>query len=184
MPLLRSAVAVSFAAVLCALAVQASADPPSWSGAWQVHERYHRPDGDGGGAPVPFAASPAAMTGAEDEAPVARGLPYGFNRGTCDRALLDNAGAVPPPVPGPFGKAMTAADRECLWGVLESLPDNRAVTWAAENGTLFRVRTERTYIKGATPCRDWRGGAVHPGSVTQTFGTYCRRSDGQWVSAQ
>lgn len=183
MPQPRRFAVLCLAVTLLAPALPAAADPPSWSGAWQVHERYHRPDG-GEGEPVPFASSPAAMAGDMEEAPVARGLPYGFNRGTCDRALLDAAGPVELPVAGALGKAMAPADRECLWGVLESLPDNRSIAWLGEHGALFRVSTERTYMKGATPCRDWRALAVRPGGNTQTFGTYCRRSDGQWVSAR
>lgn len=174
---------LSVVLALAAPALPAAADPPGWSGAWQVHERYHRPDG-GDGAPVPFVSSPATLAGDEDEAPVARGLPYGFNRGTCDRALLGEAGPMELPVGGALGRTMAVADRECLWGALESLPDNRSIVWVGENGVLFRINTERTYMKGATPCRDWRASIVRPTAKTQTFGTYCRRSDGQWVSAR
>lgn len=179
----RRLAVICLALALTTQSLPAAADPPSWSGAWQVHERYHRPDG-GDGTPVPFAASPVTMTGDESGVPVARGLPYGFNRGTCDRALLDGAGPMELPVAGTLGRVMSPADRECLWGVLESLPDNRSIAWEGENGALFRVSTERTYMKGATPCRDWRGSAVRPSGNAQTFGTYCRRSDGQWVSAR
>lgn len=170
-------------ALVLMLPLPAAADPPAWSGAWQVHERYHRPDLDDSGAPVPFVAE-AGPAGAEGEVPVARGLPYGFNRGTCDHSLLQAAATRELAVGGVFGQAMTAPDRECLWGAVESLPDNRAIAWVGENGTLFRVSTERTYMKQGTACRDWRGSAAQPGASTQTFGTFCRRSDGQWVSAR
>lgn len=176
-PLAVIAVALS----LLPLARPAAADPPGWSGAWQVHERYHRPDDDL--APVRFVSAPAGE-GGEEALLVARGLPYGFNRGTCDPGLFDAVAARALPVSGALGRAMETRDRECLWGVLESLPDNRAIAWMGENGVLFRVSTARTYMKGGTACRDWRGSAVQPGGQTQTFGTYCRRSDGQWVSAQ
>lgn len=173
------------AVIVAALSVggTALADPPAWSGAWQVHERYHRPD-DSDASPVPFVISPATLAGDAEDVPVARGLPYGFNRGTCDRALMEAAAPMSLPVSGPLARVMAPADRECLWGVLESLPDNRSVAWVGENGALFRVSAERTYMKGAVACRDWRGSAVLPGASTQTFGTYCRRSDGQWVSAR
>lgn len=180
MPVPRRPLAViALALSLSPLAMPAAADPPAWSGAWQVHERYHRPDEDS--APVAFVSTPAGGGGEEA---VARGLPYGFNRGTCDPGLFDAVAARELPVPGAFGRAMESRDRECLWGVLESLPDNRAIAWVGESGALFRVSTERTYMRGGTACRDWRGSAAQPGGQTQTFGTYCRRSDGQWVSAQ
>lgn len=183
MPLLsRSLAAIALVLSLSPLAQPAAAaDPPPWSGAWQVHERYHRPDDDL--APVRFVATPTAI-GGDEAVPVARGLPYGFNRGTCDSGLVDAVAARELPVPGVFGRAMEARDRECLWGVLESLPDNRAIAWVGENGTLFRVSTARTYMRGGTACREWRGSAAQPGGQAQTFGTYCRRSDGQWVSAK
>lgn len=170
-------------ALILMLPVPAAADPPAWSGAWQVHERYHRPDLDDSGAPVPFVAAPGSA-GEDDEAPVARGLPYGFNRGTCDYGLMQAAATRELAAAGPFGKAMAASDRACLWGAVESLPDNRTIAWVGEGGTLFWVSTERTYMKGSSACRDWRGRAVLPGAATQTFGTFCRRSDGQWVSAR
>ncbi|HLO77617.1 MAG TPA: hypothetical protein VK196_14260 [Magnetospirillum sp.] len=170
-------------ALLCLVpqAPAVAADPPPWSGAWQVHERYHRPDD--GAAPVMYL--PTQTESEADEAvPVARGLPYGFNRGTCDRSLLDAGLAVQVPASSPFGQAMAQADRECLRGALESLPDNRSISWQGENGALFRVSTERTYMRGGVHCRDWNAGAELNGRFTQTFGTFCRRSDGQWVSAK
>lgn len=161
----------------------AAADPPAWSGAWQMHERYHRPDDSGEVNPVIYLPGTATI-GEDETVPLARGLPFGFNRGTCDRALLEAAAAPALPVAGPLGRLMEDGDRECLWGALESLPDNRSIAWAGDDGTLFRVSTQRTYMKGGAPCRDWRANAVRPGRSARTFGTYCRRSDGQWVSVK
>lgn len=171
--------ALSLVLALLSPAAPAAADPPSWSGAWQVHERYHRP---GDERPVQYVPSPIVM--GEDEVPVARGLPYGFNRGTCDRALLDGGAARVMPVAGEVGRAMDEFDRECLWGALDNLPDNRFIAWAGESGTLFRVSAERTYMRGGAFCRDWRASAALPGRFAQTSGTFCRRSDGLWVSAR
>lgn len=174
----RLAVAACLALLLPA-AQPAAADPPSWSGVLPLHERYHRPD-DGESGPVLFAGEGAGEAG---EAAVARGLPWGFNRGTCDRALLEAATGASLPVRGALGRLMDQGDRECLWGALESLPDNRSIAWLGDSGALFRVSTERTYMRAGAPCRDWRAKAVHPAGQSQTSGTFCRRSDGQWVAA-
>lgn len=176
----RHLAVVSLACVALSPALPAAADPPPWGGAWQVHERYHRPDDDGGR--VVYLNDGVSVD--TDRVPVARGLPYGFNRGTCDRALLDGSSARTMPVAGAVGRAMDADDRECLWVALENLPDNRFIAWAGESGTLFRVSTERTYIKAGASCRDWRASAASPGRSAQTSGTFCRRSDGQWVAAR
>ncbi|MCR6631243.1 MAG: hypothetical protein NVV74_15005 [Magnetospirillum sp.] len=164
-----------------------AADPPSWSGAWPVRERFHRSDGDGGDVvyalpPPPVGAAVAAAEGAA-AIPVARGLPFGFNRGTCDRALLEGASARAVALPGAVGRAMDATDRECVWGALEALPDSRSIAWVGEAGELFRIAAERTYMVGEVHCRDWRASLSLAGRLDHTSGTMCRRSDGQWVSA-
>ena len=160
---------------LVLLAAPAAADPPSWSGVWHLRERYHRPDG---------AERPVQFTTAIDMQAVARGLPYGFNRGTCDRTLIEAAAGRAVQVGEPLGRAMDTSDRECLWGALENLPDNRSIAWIGENGPLFRISTARTHIRDGAACRDWRAEMVLPAGSSQTFGTYCRRSDGQWVTAK
>jgi surface antigen len=177
--------AVALSVVLVAPVLPAAADPPAWSGAWPVRERFHRPGDGGDDVRVLYAPQGGAGTAFEDAAtvPVARGLPYGFNRGTCDRGLLGGSPTQAPAVAGSVGRAMDEADRECLGAALEALPDDRSITWMAASGELFRVGVERTYIKGGVPCRDWRASTLLAGHQAHTFGTMCRRSDGQWVSA-
>lgn len=169
----------AFALAIVLSPLPAAADPPSWSGAWQLHERYHRPDDSDDGGPVPL-----ATLGAAPDIAVARGLPYGFNRGTCDHGLLEAATGAALPVGGAVGRLMGHGDRECLWGALESLPDDRAIAWMGENGTLFRVSVQRTYMSGGARCRDWAAKAAVPAGNTQSSGTFCRRSDGQWAAAR
>jgi surface antigen len=160
-------------------AMPAAADPPPWSGAWPVRERFHRP-GDDGDYRVLYTAQ-----GIEDAAavPVARGLPYGFNRGTCDQGLLGDGTRHAPQIGGSVGRAMEESDRECLGAALEALPDERSIAWMTASGELFRVSVERTYMMGGVSCRDWRASALLAGRPAHTYGTMCRRSDGQWVSA-
>ena len=179
---LRRRLALAFLSLAVQTAAPAWADPPAWSGAWQVHERYHRSSADGADAPIAYVPDPTQLS--DDFVPLARGLPYGFNRGTCDRALLDGP-AEPGVLPdGAVGRAMDRGDRECLWGALENLPDDRPIAWEGENGTLFRIIAERTYMIAGAPCRDWRASAAQSGRSQRFSGTFCRRSDGQWVAAR
>jgi len=107
-------------------------------------------------------------------------LPYGFNRGTCDRALLAVAAGQELAVPGAVGQAMDAADRECVRSALDALPDLRPIAWIGDSGELFRMVAERTYIESGIVCRSWRASASLAGRKQQTFGTFCRKPDGQW----
>lgn len=82
-------------------AAPAYADPPPWAGVWKAkgkHHHHHRPhyddDDDYRVVYVPrtrvverhvyHQVAPLRAV------PVARGLPYGFNRGTCDRGLISS----------------------------------------------------------------------------------------------
>lgn len=89
--LLATAVSFGIAASWPALA-----DPPEWAGVWRVKHKHHGhyfDDDDVRVIYVPqttvierrYVPAPPARA---YRAPVARGLPYGFNRGTCDRSLV------------------------------------------------------------------------------------------------
>lgn len=174
--------------VAAALPLPAAADPPEWSGLWQVRERYHRPSDDEQGYRVVYAPQPRVADTPDGEPdgeriPVARGLPFGFNRGTCDRALLAAQVSGGVAVPGEIGRDMDQSDRDCLRAALEALPDDRPIAWLGESGALFWMVAERTYIESEIACRQWRATTRLAGRIQQTFGTFCRRSDGQWVWA-
>jgi surface antigen len=88
--------------VLC-LATPALADPPEWARVWLVrdghhwkHDRHH--DDEDRVIVVPQYRSHTTIVqqriyqaAPQGQPVVGRGLPYGFNRGTCDRGLMSNA---------------------------------------------------------------------------------------------
>jgi hypothetical protein len=157
----------------------AFADPPSW-GMWQVlRERYHRPsetDDDYRVVYVPHARVAHADFDEGGVVPVARGLPWGLNRGTCDRDRIT-------PQQGesaPAGLVVEGSDRDCVIAALEMLPDQRQIAWAGDAGEIFRVTTEQSYQASGLLCRDYSAQIQVGGRKQQTFGTACRRPDGQW----
>lgn len=170
----RHALAFCLAFGSAVSAAPAFADPPSWSGVWQVRERYHRPnDVEDVDYRVVYVTQPRVAS-AETMVPVARGLPYGFNRGTCDRSLV-----APASVDGSLD-GMEGADRDCVIGALDHLPDNRQIAWAGEDGEIFRVMPERSYPAAGLLCRDYTASTILSDRKQQTFGTACRLPDGQW----
>ncbi|MGE5503504.1 MAG: glycine zipper 2TM domain-containing protein [Actinomycetota bacterium] len=73
----------------------ALADPPEWAGRWRApgHHHHHHHDDDDDDYRVVYVPQYGTRTTIVQQqvtqvAPVARGLPYGFNRGTCDRGLV------------------------------------------------------------------------------------------------
>jgi surface antigen len=88
---------------LC-LAAPAEADPPEWARVWLVrdghhkhHHHHYRDDDDDRVIVVPEYRSHTTIVQQQvyqmppqQPVAVARGLPYGFNRGTCDRGLIGN----------------------------------------------------------------------------------------------
>lgn len=87
------------------LAAPAYADPPPWAGVWQVngkhhgHGHHHRYDDDDDDYRVVYVPRPRVVEthvyhqvapAPAYAVPVARGMPYGLNRGTCDRGLLSS----------------------------------------------------------------------------------------------
>lgn len=181
----RHILTFSAAATLTFGAAVAYADPPPWAGVWQVKERFHRHDDDDEDYRVVYAAQPRVAEAeslaeiAPTHIPVARGLPFGFNRGTCDRGLVAAGGGVIP-VGGPVGRSMGEIDRNCLTGALDYLPDNRQIAWPGEAGEIFRISAERTYPIEGHLCREFTATVTIAGQKQRTIGTACRRSDGRW----
>ena len=164
-------------------ALPAQAEPQPWGVAQVLKERYHRPnesDDDYRVVYMPHPRMAAAETMAEGpQVLVARGLPWGFNRGTCDRERIPVQGAVWA-VGMSDGMAVEGSDRDCVIGALEMLPDERQIAWTGEAGELFRVSTERTFRSRDLLCRDYTAQIQIGGRKQQTIGTACRRPDGQW----
>lgn len=170
----RRALALCLAFGFAASAAPAFADPPSWAGMWQVRERYHRPnDVEDADYRVVYVTQ-SRMASTQTVIPVARGLPYGFNRGTCDRSLMD------PASPAGSLHGMEGADRDCVINALDHLPDNRQIAWTGEDGEIFRVTAERSYPAAGLLCRDYTTSTILSDRKVQTFGTACRQPDGQW----
>lgn len=170
----RRALALCLAFGVAASAAPAFADPPSWAGMWQVRERYHRPnDVDDEDYRVVYVTQPRVAS-AQIDVPVARGLPYGFNRGTCDRNLMA------PATEAESLDGWEGSDRDCVIGALDHLPDNRQIAWAGEDGEIFRITAERSYPAAGLLCRDYTASTILSDRKTQTFGTACRLPDGQW----
>lgn len=180
---LKHALAFCLACGFTADAVPAFADPPTWAGVWQVRERYHRPnDVDAEDYRVVYITQPRVAdahltdpdTPLASVIPVARGLPFGFNRGTCDRALV-----APTAIAGTMA-GMAGTDRDCVIGALDHLPDNRQIAWAGVDGEIFRVMPERSYPVAGHLCRDFTASIAIGGQKQQTIGTACRQPDGTW----
>lgn len=182
-PALFGRLALALCLAVCAL--PAWADPPAWSGMWQVRERYHRPnDGDEDDYRVVYVTQPrmAAAQAANDANDanavaipvVARGLPFGLNRGTCDRALV-----APGILAGKLA-GMAGADRDCVVAVLDHLPDSRQIAWAGDAGEIFRVTAERSYVRAEQQCRDYSFSTLVGGQKRLISATACRKAAGQW----
>lgn len=160
----------------------ASADPPPWAGVWKHAPKprhYHGMD-DYRVVYVPVPAVREARLYPQRAAPVAQGLPYGFNRGTCDRSLISSElmGAV---LGGSIGRAMDNVDQGCIAGMLDHVPDRRAISWAGEAGHSYRVQPVRSFETEGRYCREYQAMAVIGGRQQQTYGTACRMPDGQWA---
>lgn len=191
----------------------AAADPPPWAGVWKHKSKpphYHGLD-DYRVVYVPVPAVREARVYPQRVAPVAQGLPYGFNRGTCDRGLISSElmgsvlggvggglagnqigrgqgntaatiggtllGAL---VGGSIGRTMDSVDQNCVAGMLDHVPDSRAIAWAGDEGQSYRVLPVRSYQAEGRYCREYQAMAVVGGRQQQTYGTACRMPDGQW----
>ena len=120
-------------------------------------------------------------------------VPYGIDRGICDRTLLahdlkGNArmrGAVDSILVGAAaGAKMDVIDQNCVGRVLEYAMDSRRVYWRnSNNGFTYAVVPARTYqdATGAY-CREYHTSATSGSLLQQVHGLACRRNDGAWRS--
>lgn len=156
----------------------AIAEPPPWAGGWRAahaERPVHRRHTDYRVVYAP--TTRVAYTGI----PVARGLPYGFNRGTCDRGLLGGR-VVGVAIGGAVGRAMDRHDRGCVARALDHLPDRRRIVWTGVQGGEYGVIPLRsTQDEGGRTCREYQAMARIGGDLQQVFGTACRQPDGQWT---
>jgi hypothetical protein len=172
----------------------AHADAPDWVGLWRVNhapaQLLHDDDDDDGGrvayAPQYSATTSNASSAEQDNpVPVARGLPYGFNRGTCDRGQI---GASPPGalsgaplVEGRDGRNAAPLDLGCMAGALAFLPDSRAIAWRGEAGRDYRLMPVSSFAgRDGRTCREYAAAINTNGVHRSAIGTACQQSDGQW----
>jgi len=148
------------------------ADPPPWTGPW----RGEAPVRQGGGAVA------VAYAGAAASVPVARGLPYGFNRGTCDSRMIahaDGLGLSGGDEIGITDTGIEPGDRDCLAAALDRLPDGRMITWSGADGSTRRLVTIKSYRVDEIWCRDIDASHVFGGGGREIT-TVCRRPEGRW----
>jgi hypothetical protein len=147
----------------------AFADRLPWVGLWQ-EGRPH--DGD---------PNDVTLSSAAEAAPMVRGLPFGFNRGTCDR---DRIGSEERVANTPTDTGMDKADLGCLAAALAWLPDGTAVAWAGDDGARHRVTTQQSWLSGGRPCRAYRAVSQANGRILQLAGSACRQADGRWALSE
>lgn len=123
-------------------------------------------------------------------------VPYGIDRGICDRAVLANelkatsavraaafGGSVAAPlVTNVIGARMDMVDQNCVGRILEFAPDSRRVYWRSpDTGITYAVVPTRTFQNpvGAY-CREFHTSANNGAQLQQMHGLACRRPDGAW----
>ncbi|CAA7623357.1 hypothetical protein [Magnetospirillum sp. UT-4] len=179
--------AAALVLVLAALptAPSARADIPAWAWAWawplqtglgparhvggndDYRVVYAAPSGSDA-RPVYLQSASAARV------PVARGLPFGFNRGTCDRdqigadAADDLLGAAP----------ADAVDRGCVAEALSHLPDGRPIAWDGADGSGWRMMPLRSFSAAGRHCRAFH--IAGEGRREGLTGTACLLPEGRW----
>lgn len=180
------------------LASPAYADPPSWAGAWQVngehhhkhrHHRHKHDDDDD--YRVVYVPRPRVVEKhvyhhvvPGRAVPVARGLPYGFNRGTCDRDLLSSemmgnvlggvAGGVLGTQVGQGGGRTAATIGGTIIGVMVGGSVGRSmddVDQGCVAGALSYLPDRRSIAWAGDGGESYR---VVPVKSYQTAGRYCR----------
>ena len=177
----------------------AYADPPPWAPAYgyrhkhkhKHHEKEYDEDED------------------RDEHRVKYVVPYGIDRGTCNRELLGQvlggaAGAVVGStvgkgegktaaivggaiigviIGGSIGRRMDEVDQNCIGQILEHAEDRKRIEWSdPHNGARYLITPTQTF-KGADGryCRKFSTDAFYGDERHRTYGTACRQPDGAWV---
>lgn len=140
---------------------------------------------------LPWKSGPAEAASGPASA-VLHLVPYGIDRGICDRNLLSTdlkrngarvRGAVDNMLVGSAaGAKMDVIDQNCVGRVLEYALDSRRVYWRnSDNGFTYAVVPTRTYqdATGAY-CREYHTSASSGSLLQQMHGLACRRTDGAW----
>lgn len=129
-------------------------------------------------------------------------MPYGLDRGTCDRRLLAKElvrGApslsssksrsratsvssveVNPLVGSIIGRSMDEVDQYCVSRVLEYAPDRARIHWYGDPGITYGVTPLSTFERDGRYCREFHTAAQIDGRNERVYGIACRMPDGVW----
>ena len=116
-------------------------------------------------------------------------VPYGIDRGVCDRTalaadvkdgLIASADIL---VGGTVGAKMDAIDQACVSNVLEFAGDQRRVLWRnGNNGLTYTLIARQTYqTDRGTYCRDYSASAQIAGQAQDVRQQACRLTGGGWA---
>lgn len=129
-------------------------------------------------------------------------MPYGLDRGTCDRGLLAkeltrgatavssaksksptasvSSIAVSPLVGSIIGRSMDAIDQYCVSQILEYAPDRARIHWYGDPGVTYGVTPLSTFERDGRYCREFHTAAQIDGRNERVYGVACRAHDGTW----
>ena len=137
---------------------------------------------------LPWKSSPI---GSEPVTAALHYVPYGIDRGICDRTALSSdlrrngpsRGGIHNTLVGTSaGAKMDMIDQNCVGRVLEYALDSRRIYWRnPDNGFTYAVVPTRTFqdATGAY-CREYHTSASSGPVLQQVHGLACRRNDGAW----
>jgi surface antigen len=119
-------------------------------------------------------------------------VPYGLDRGLCDRGRLAadlKSGDVMPGdllVSSAVGAKMDAVDQNCVGNALEFAPDQRQILWRNGNNglTYTLVATQTFQNERGTYCREYDASTVIAGQAHKVHGAACRQPTGTWAAAR
>lgn len=129
-------------------------------------------------------------------------MPYGLDRGTCDRSLLAkelvrgttglsssksksratsiSSVTVNPLVGSIVGRSMDDIDQYCVSRVLEYAPDRARIHWYGDPGITYGVTPLSTFERDGRYCREFHTAAQIDGRSERVYGIACRMPDGVW----
>jgi surface antigen len=115
-------------------------------------------------------------------------VPYGIDRGFCDRTTVAEDlkdGVVPPAnllVGNAIGAKMDEADQECVSNALEYAPDQQRVLWRnPDNGLTYTVIAMQTYrTDRGIYCREYSTTTNINGRQQDVPERACRQPSGIW----
>jgi surface antigen len=119
-------------------------------------------------------------------------VPYGLDRGLCDRGRLAadlKAGTAVPTdslVGNVVGSKMDVIDQNCVGDALEFAPDHRQIIWRNSNNglTYTLVATQTFQNERGIYCRNYDASTVIAGQTHQVRGVACRQPAGSWAAAR